>query len=108
VIDVAGSATVTTRRLLQLVEDDRRRVHALGRASGSASRLHELVVREIGISIPWAAQHLGLSEPTVSKATKHLEDLGILREVTGRARGKIFLYNDYLAILNEGTEVSRT
>jgi Fic family protein len=108
VIEVAGSATDTTRRLLQLVEDDRGRVHALGRASGSASRLHELVVREIGISIPWAAETLRLSEPTVSKAAQHLVDLEILREVTGRARGKIFIYSNYLAILNEGTQAGET
>jgi Fic family protein len=106
VIDVAGSATDTTRRLLQLVEDDRGRVHGLGRASGSASRLHELVVREIGIGIPWAAEKLKLSEPTVAKAAQHLMDLGILQEVTGRARGKIFIYSNYLAILNEGTEAA--
>lgn len=108
VIEVAGSATDTTRRLLQLVEDDRRMVHTLGRASGSASRLHELVVHQIGISIPWAVKELDLSEPTVSKAAKHLVDLGILREVTGRKRGKIFVYSNYLAILNEGTEAAET
>jgi Fic family protein len=108
VIDVAGSATDTTRRLLQLVEDDRAKVHGLGRASGSASRLHELVVREIGIGIGTAAERLDLSEPTVSKAAQHLVDLEILREVTGRTRGKIFIYNNYLAILNEGTQAGET
>lgn len=43
-------------------------------------------------------------EPTVGKASRHLQELGILREVTGRARGKIVVYHDYLALLNEGTE----
>ena len=61
-------------------------------------------VREIVLTIPWAAERLGLSEPTVGKACRHLQELGILREITGRSRGKIFVYHDYLALLNEGGE----
>lgn len=32
-----------------------------------------------------------------------LEELGILREVTGRQRNKLYVYDEYLALLNEGT-----
>jgi Fic family protein len=47
-----------------------------------------------------------MSDPTAGKAIAHLESLGILREITGRRRGRVFVYEDYLAILNEGTEGS--
>lgn len=104
VIEVSASATETTSRIVALVERDRQRVHSLGRPAGSASRVHEAAVREIVLTIPWAAERLGLSEPTVGKACRHLQELGILREITGRSRGKIFVYHDYLALLNEGTE----
>ena len=33
-----------------------------------------------------------------------LAELGIAREVTGRRRGRLFAYDGYLSILNEGTE----
>jgi len=33
--------------------------------------------------------------------------LGILHEVTGRERHRLFVYDKYLAILNEGTEPIR-
>jgi hypothetical protein len=33
-----------------------------------------------------------------------LADLGIARELTGRRRNRVFAYDRYLAILNEGTE----
>ncbi len=36
-------------------------------------------------------------------AVARLEDLGILREVTGRQRSKLYVYDDYLALLSEGT-----
>jgi Fic family protein len=101
--EVAASATETTRRLLALVEEDRRMIHSLGRASGSALRLHELAVRQVALRIPEAARGLSLSQVTVANTASHLERLGILREVTGRSRNKLFAYQKYLAILTEGT-----
>jgi Fic family protein len=76
----------------------------LGRAAGSASRLHDLAVNQIAFSIPEAAARLNLSEVTIGKAAKHLDDLGIAREVTGRARNRLYVYSEYLDILQEGTE----
>lgn len=109
VIDVASSATETTRSIVHIIEHDRREIHSrLGRAAGSASRLHEVAVRDIAITIPEAAQELGLSEVTVGKAAGHLEDLKILREVTRRPRNKLFVYLNYLALLNEGVDAFET
>jgi hypothetical protein len=47
---------------------------------------------------------LELSEVTVGKAAGHLEDLQIVREITGKPRGKLYSYDKYLSLLNEGTE----
>jgi Fic family protein len=104
VIEVAQSATDTTRRIVELVERDRQRVHGLGRASGSAARVHDLAVRETILTIPWTARKLGISEPTVAKALAHLTRHAILTEVTGRQRGKIYVYREYLALLDDGTQ----
>lgn len=46
----------------------------------------------------------GLSAPTVNTALADLENLGIVDEVTGRKRGRVFSYRKYLAILSEGTD----
>lgn len=105
VIDVAATATDTTRRIVQMVERDRVRIESeLGRATGSALRVHQLIVREIALSIPEATSQLALSEPTVSSAIGHLESLGLVREMTGRKRSRVYIYDEYLAILSEGTE----
>jgi len=103
--EVAVSAIETTRRLLALIDDDRRAIHSLGRASGSAIRLHELLIRRIVFRIPEAARGLSLSEVTVASTAAHLERLGVIREVTGRTRNKLFVYSKYLAVLAEGTTV---
>jgi Fic family protein len=56
------------------------------------------------LSVPIAAKDLGLSAPTVRKSVEHLVELGIAREATGKKRGKLFVYDGYLNILNEGTQ----
>jgi predicted transcriptional regulator len=56
------------------------------------------------LSIPAAAEKIGISTPTVAKSLEHMRHLGIVREITGRQRHRLFVYDAYLAILNEGTE----
>lgn len=102
VIAVADSATETMRRIVQLVENDRQTILSLGRAAGSAAQVHRIATQEIVFTIPNASRRIGLSEVTVAKAASHLESLGIVREVTGRPRNKLYVYGGYLALLQEG------
>lgn len=100
----AGQAVDAARRLDGMAQEDRARIQALGRAAGSALRLHhELLVHPIATS-----QHLadktGLTPMTVNKSLAHLCKLGIARELTGHKRNRVFSYPAYIAILNEGTE----
>ena len=104
VISVANLASETTKRIVELIEQDRRRINALGRAAGSALLVFDHAVREVVLRIPETAKQLPVSEPTVATAIAHLERIGVLRELTARPRNKIFAYDEYLKILSEGTE----
>ena len=42
--------------------------------------------------------------PTAGKAMQHLVATGVARELTGQRRNRVFVYDAYLAILNEGGE----
>ncbi len=99
VIAVATSATETARRIRALVEADRARVHGLGRGAASALRVHELAGHRIVLTATRTAGELGLSVPTVNAALGRLEKAGVLREVTGRKRGRLFVYDAYLSLL---------
>ncbi len=105
VIEVAASTTETTRGIVEMIERDRQRIHAFGRGTATALRVHDLAVRRVVVKAPTAAQLLDLSEPPVYGAIARLEQAGILREVTGRSRGKAYVYGEYMDILNEGTEL---
>ena len=86
VISVADLASETTKRIVELIERDRRQINALGRAAGSALLVFDHAVREVVLRIPETAEQLPISEPTVAAAIDHLERFGILRELTGRPR----------------------
>jgi len=104
VIEVAESTTDTTRRLVALIESDRRAIHSFGRGAATAHRMHDLAARFIVLGASSAAEQLELTSPPVYAAIDRLEQAGILREATGRRRGKLYVYDKYLAILGEGTE----
>ena len=99
---VAAEAAHTTLLLRDLFDDDQRRVAALGRSAGSALQVLGLLRDRIAVTIPRAADALGLTWPTVNSALQRLEALGIAREMTGRARDRVFVYDKQLALLNEG------
>jgi hypothetical protein len=40
--------------------------------------------------------------PTASKAIQSLITAGIVRELTGQRRNRVFVYDAYLAVFNEG------
>lgn len=60
------------------------------------------------ISLNDAARRAGVTFPTAAKSMGAHVDLGIARELTGQRRNRVFAYQGYLAILNEGTEPLRT
>jgi Fic family protein len=99
---VAREAAATTVALRELFETDQRRVARLGRAAGSALQVFELLRDRIALSIPRATQQLGLTWPTVNAAMKRLVDLGVAREMTGRARDRVYAYDRQLRILSDG------
>ena len=104
VSEVAEAAVATARSVSDTIRDDRTRIGGLGRRAGSALRVHQsLVERPVG-DIARLAWRTGLSAPTVAAVLRVLGDLDIVREVTGRQRGRIFTYERYLAVLREGTE----
>jgi Fic family protein len=99
---VARQAADTTRALLELFATDADRVRSLGGGAASALRVFDLLRRRVIISIPRAAGTLGLTQPTVAAALRRMMEVGIVREITGRERGRQFVYQRQLDILDQG------
>ena len=107
VAETTEQATQTAQRILALFETNTKRVGKLGRAAASALHLHSVFQEKVILSISGAARRTRLSQPAATKAIRNLEKLGLVREMTGRRRGRLFVYDAYLKILAEGTEPIR-
>ena len=105
VAEVAEGAVSTAKRLSSLFQADQARIQQTGRAAGSSLRVHQVLQERPITSLPNIITHTGLSFPAVSSGMKVLEGLGIVRELTGKERNRVFVYRQYLSILNEGTKV---
>jgi Fic family protein len=107
VVETANESVETAQQLLALFDEDRALIRSLGRSSAAPLHVHELLQREPIIGILPASRALKVTHPTVMKAIRNLQNLGIVKEVTGKRRGRLFAYTRYMDILNRGTETLR-
>jgi len=101
----AGQAVDTVQKLDDLARRNREKLQSLGRAAGSALRIHhELLKRPVTTSRD-LEKISGLSHVTVNKILEKLCSIGVASELTGYKRNRVFSYPAYIEILNEGTEL---
>jgi Fic family protein len=104
VLETSSQAVETGERIVELLERDRREIAALGRSTASAEEVHRaLRIHPIATS-GWLVNQTGLTPATVNKTLERLVGLGILRELTGQKRNRVFGYVDYIALLNLGID----
>jgi Fic family protein len=104
VLEIANQSTEAATRILAIFADDRRRIEALGRPASTALRVHAAFQASPLSSIARIKTVTGLTVPSVTRAIEALEALGIVREITGRQRDRLWEYGAYLAVLSEGAE----
>ena len=105
--ETAEAALSTADRLSTIFQDDRERLaEGGGRKLGSALRMHDALKARPILSLPVACQDTGLSFQAAASAMEMLVRHGIAREITGKRRGRLFVYDAYLSILAEGTDIS--
>ena len=102
VAETAGAAVGTAHQLLAMFRRDAERIQSRGRASGTAQRVYDVLRSRPVADIAHLARATGVAYTTAARAVDGLVELGILRELTGRRRGRVFAYSSYLEILSEG------
>ncbi len=79
-----------------VAEDDR--MESLGRAAITARRALSQLRDQFVTTVPRLAKRLALSRPAAGDALERLLDAGITREITGRARDRVFAYRAAYAV----------
>ncbi len=102
----AEQATTTGLRISAVFREDRNRVREMGRQAPTILLVQEALQAKPLATIATLTQSTGFTTPTVTQALGELQKLGIVRETTGRARGRIFAYVRYLDALNAESDAT--
>lgn len=97
----AQDAVDTAHRLLALFAADRERLLGLGRAAPNALRVFDVLRHRPVANIKLLAERAAVSFATAARMVEALEKFGIVREITGRARERVFVYGGYLDLLKQ-------
>ena len=99
--EMAENAVQAVRRLAEMAARDREHIRQLGRVSGSSLQIHHSLQTRPLSTVASLTADTHLSVPTVTKAIQALESEGLVREITGRKRDRVYSYQGYLSIMNE-------
>jgi Fic family protein len=101
IADTANQAFHTANRIVALFQGDRQRIGSEATAPNSVLRVHELLQTSPYVTAPGARKKSGLALPTVNAALDQLVRLGMVVEVTGKKRGRVYAYRRYLDLLGD-------
>lgn len=104
IISVAATVVDTGRDLYRLISSDRSKMLNRASMSVAALRLFEQLPFHPIVTISKARELLATTKPTAGKAVEALEQEGLLKEVTGRRKDRVFVYQQYLDVLRGDIE----
>ena len=103
VVESAEDATLTIDKLMALHEKNIAVISEMGRSTKNVMLVFNYIEANPIIDIRKTSQALGISFNTVSGVVKKLTEAGVLVQTTNISRNRTFAYEDYLAILRDGT-----
>ncbi len=100
----AKQALLTSKEINTLFAHDFAQLQTLGRARFSCEQVLNYLKQLPQVTVQLVSKELEMSIPTARSALNNLVALGVIEEVSGKQRDKIYIYRKYLAILQTDSE----
>lgn len=97
--EVAEEACQASYKIIGLRDSDRKKIAEVYKESSKAVLFHEKMFTRPIVSIKDIADLMNTTFPTANDVCNKLIKLGMLKEITGKERNKLFAYKSYLDIL---------
>ena len=101
---IASAAAAAEKNIIaiaSLVAADRKRLLQSPKAGPASYRLFEMLPMMPRFTIERVRQQLNTTFPTATAAIKVLEELGIVREMTGQKKNRSYSYQAYVELLSQ-------
>lgn len=96
--ETATKGRETFRQVLALRTASEARMHELGRRGKSGLQLLQLLYRRPVVTVADVGAALEISPPTANALVAAFVDFGLLKEMTGYARNRVFMFEPYLSL----------
>lgn len=100
----AKQAIKTAEQINALFYQDMEKIAHSGRVRFSCEKILEYMKRLPQVTVSLLTKELQMTAPTARAALNHMTTLGVLEEMTGKKRDKVYVYREYLDILEEGAK----
>ena len=99
---VADEAATVARRIVALREEQREQIRkSFGRTTSDALQLHEQLFQHPFVTIALVQQMAQKEFPGASRLVKQMVKLGILRQISGKSRNRVFLHEKYFRMFDD-------
>ena len=95
----------TAREIIVLKDKLMEKLYENSISSIYAVKLTNLLFENIVIDTKAVEEKLNIHRDTANELVKRFEQIGILKEITGKQRYKKYLFKDYIDIIKRGTEL---
>lgn len=96
----ADEAAATAERIFELREDKRALILEEGLGPNGLRLLSELFQRPL-VNVGYVSDHLDIAFPTANRLVARFEELGLLREITGQRRSRMYRCDPYLVLFDD-------
>jgi Fic family protein len=104
VISVAEQAIATAQAIEALFKADQEKIMQLGKSSLSVLSAYHILQKSVIVDATSLVAQCEMTSPTALKALRLLEQANIVKETTGKERGRSYVYHRYLELLNQSIE----
>lgn len=98
ITETASSGVKTFDKILQFQRHWESEIQTWKRQSASGLALFHHLFNQLSTNAQDVAEVAGVSPPTAYKLIERFTDCGLLREITGAKRGKLYLFDPYLKL----------
>jgi Fic family protein len=96
VAETASNSRKTFEKIIELRQRSEQKVLSLGKRAKVAQQLLLQLYSQPIMNAQQIASSIGVTYPSASSLAKSFEEIGILREITGFKRNRLFVFSEYL------------
>ena len=105
VYETSHQAFNTAQNIVSLFENDEEKIKNLNKDTAGVLKTYNFLKKHPISNTKKIVKSSQSSLQTVLRSLRVLEDIGLVKELTGKHNNKIFIYKKYIQIINEGTEL---